>query len=42
VDVSIDRTAAQLGISMEDIGRTLQIAGEVETNRFSRKDAATR
>ena len=37
VDVSIDRElAARLGISMEDIGRTLQIMlGEVETNRFS-------
>ena len=37
VGVSIDRElAARLGISMEDIGRTLQIMlGEVETNRFS-------
>ena len=37
VDVSIDRElSARLGISMEDIGRTLQIMlGEVETNRFS-------
>ena len=37
VGVSIERElAARLGISMEDIGRTLQIMlGEVETNRFS-------
>ncbi len=37
VQVSIDRElAARLGISMEDIGRTLQIMlGEAETNRFS-------
>jgi hydrophobe/amphiphile efflux-1 (HAE1) family protein len=37
VDVSIDRElAARLGVSMEDIGRTLQIMlGEQETNRFS-------
>jgi multidrug efflux pump len=37
VGVSINRElAARLGISMEDIGRTLQIMlGEVETNRFS-------
>ena len=37
VGVSIDRElAARLGISMEDIGRTLQMMlGEVETNRFS-------
>ena len=37
VGVSIDRElSARLGISMEDIGRTLQIMlGEVETNRFS-------
>jgi multidrug efflux pump len=37
IGVSIDRElASRLGISMEDIGRTLQIMlGEVETNRFS-------
>src|SRR5262249_55029107 len=37
VNVSIDRElAARIGISMEDIGRTLKIMlGEVETNRFS-------
>jgi len=37
VNVSIDRElAARLGISMEDIGDTLQIMlGEAETNRFS-------
>ncbi len=37
VNVSIDRElAARLGISMEDIGETLQIMlGEAETNRFS-------
>ena len=37
VDVHIDRElAARLGISMEDVGRTLQIMlGEAETNRFS-------
>src|SRR6185369_225160 len=37
VGVAIDRElASRLGISMEDIGRTLQIMlGEVETNRFS-------
>ncbi len=37
VQVSIDRElAARLGISMEEIGRTLQIMlGEGETNRFS-------
>ena len=37
ITVSIDRElAARLGISMEDIGQTLQIMlGEAETNRFS-------
>ena len=37
IGVRIDRElAARLGISMEDIGRTLQIMlGEAETNRFS-------
>lgn len=37
IDVSIDRElASRLGVSMEDIGRTLQIMlGEAETNRFS-------
>ncbi len=37
IGVSIDRElAARLGISMEDIGETLQIMlGEAETNRFS-------
>jgi multidrug efflux pump len=37
VDVGIDRElASRLGISMEDIGRTLKIMlGEAETNRFS-------
>ena len=37
VSVSIDRQlSARLGISMEDIGQTLQIMlGEAETNRFS-------
>jgi multidrug efflux pump len=37
VGVSIDRElAARLGVSMEDIGETLQIMlGEAETNRFS-------
>ncbi len=37
VDVGIDRElASRLGISMEDIGRTLRIMlGEAETNRFS-------
>jgi hydrophobe/amphiphile efflux-1 (HAE1) family protein len=37
VDVAIDRElASRLGISMEEIGRTLRIMlGEVETNRFS-------
>lgn len=37
VSVSIDRElAARLGISMEDIGETLQVMlGEAETNRFS-------
>jgi len=37
VGVSIDRPlAARLGISMEDIGETLQVMlGEAETNRFS-------
>ena len=37
ITVSIDRElAARLGISMEDIGQTLQVMlGEAETNRFS-------